>query len=260
MRKIINIFKRFIVKLISRSFRETLAEMECSLARRWVFGAHRRLMSIQWSITPTPEFFDHQIDLYYLWQASMNSLWLERGAFGSLALKGGNVLEIACGDGFNTRNFYSLRSESIIACDFDPKAISTALKKNRAPNIKFLLADIRKEMPEGKFGNIIWDAAIEHFTPDEITKILSDIKARLSDNGILSGYTIVENADGLMSLSHHEYEFKSKQDLMRFLQPHFKNVTVFETEYKVRHNLYFWASDGIIPFNPAWSKAVYYHE
>jgi hypothetical protein len=94
-------------------------------------------------------------------------------------------------------------------------------------------------MPEGKLENIIWDAAIEHFTPDEIAKVLGGIKSRLTDDGILSGYTIVERADGKKSLSHHEYEFKSKEDLLRFLSLHLKNVTVFETEYPGRHNLYF---------------------
>jgi SAM-dependent methyltransferase len=213
-------------------------------------------MAIQWSLPPQPEFFDHQIDLFYWWLASRNSLWLERGVFGSLALQGGGVLEIACGDGFNARNFYSLRSERVVACDFDPKAIKTAQGKNSAPNIEFLLVDIRTEMPEGEFENIIWDAAIEHFTPDEIAKILNGIKSRLTDDGILSGYTIVERADCTKSLSHHEYEFKSKEDLLRFFQPHFRNVTVFETEYPERHNLYFWASDGVLPFGLGWSKAV----
>jgi hypothetical protein len=59
--------------------------------------------------------------------------------------------------------------------------------------------------------------------------------------GILGGYTIVERPNG-KSLSHHEYEFKSKEDLARFFTPHFKHVTVFETIYPERHNLYFWAS------------------
>lgn len=237
---------------------EGIAEIECALATRWVSSAHRRLMAIQWSLPPQPEFFDHQIDLFYQLLAKRNTLWVERGVFSSLALKGKRVLEIACGDGFNARNFYSARSENIIACDFDPNAIKTAQRKNSASNIEFRLADIRTEMPQGKFENIIWDAAIEHFTPDEITKILKDIKTRLADDGILSGYTIVEKRDGTKSLSHHEYEFKNKEDLLGFFSPHFKNVTVFETQYPERHNLYFWASDGLVPFGLGWSKATYW--
>ena len=168
------------------------------------------------------------------------------------------MLELACGDGFNARNFYSLRSKHIVACDFDPKAIKIAQEKNSAPNIEFLLVDIRTEMPEGKFENVIWDGAIEHFTPAEIAKILEVTKSRLTDDGLLSGYTIVERAVGEKSLSHHEYEFKSKEDLLRFFTPQFRNVTVFETEYPERHNLYFWASDGVLPFGTGWSKMLTY--
>jgi SAM-dependent methyltransferase len=235
---------------------EQVLQIESWIANRWVSSAHRRLMAVQWGFPPQPKHFDHHIDLFYQWLASRNSLWLERGVFGSLALQGGDVLELACGDGFNARNFYSLRSRRVIACDFDPKAIETARRKNTAPNVEFVLADIRSAMPAGKFENIVWDAAIEHFTPDEIQTILKDIKSRLTSEGILSGYTIVEKSDGTKSLSHHEYEFKSKEDLLRFLTPHFKNVTVFETIYPSRHNLYFWASDGCLPFRSDWPNVI----
>lgn len=81
--------------------------------------------------------------------------------------------------------------------------LSQARTKKRTPNVEFVLADIRNAMPTGTFENIIWDAAIEHFTPDEIVKIFKDIKSRLTKDGILSGYTIVEKSDGKKSLDHH---------------------------------------------------------
>lgn len=206
---------------------------------------------------PQPEHFDHRIDLYFQWLQTRNSLWLERGVFSALAIKtDAKVLELACGDGFNTRNFYSLRSHEITAIDFDPKAIATAERNNSAPNITYILGDIRTDMPEGTFDNIVWDAAIEHFTPDEIQTLMERIKTRLKQGGVLSGYTIVERSDGKKSLSHHEYEFQSKQDLLRFFTPYFKHVTVFETVYPERHNLYFWASDETIPFDDTWSAMV----
>lgn len=105
------------------------------------------------------------------------------------------------------------------------------------------------------YDNIVWDAAIEHFTPEEIKKLMKDIKSRLNEKGILSGYTIVERADG-KSLEQHEYEFKSKEDLMRFLTPWFKNVKVFETLYPDRHNLYFYASDDVLPFSSEWQNMI----
>jgi SAM-dependent methyltransferase len=190
--------KKEILKKIARylipvkSLLERLAEIECWLASQWASSSHMRLMAIQWGIPPQPEYFDHNINLFYHWAMSRSPLWLERGAFGSLTLKGGDLLELACGDGFNTRNFYSLQSRHVIAIDFEPKAIQLAKKKNSAPNIEYLLSDIRENMPNGKFDNIVWDGAIEHFTPSEIEKIMINIKARLTANGILSGYTIVE--------------------------------------------------------------------
>jgi hypothetical protein len=97
-------------------------------------------------------------------------------------------------------------------------------------------------LPAGPFDNIVWDAAIEHFTEAEIDKILQEIVQRLGSEGILSGYTLTEAADGKKSNALHEYEFKDKEDLRRFFTPHFKFVKVWETIYPTRHNLYFAAS------------------
>ena len=239
-----------------KSLLEGVAQIEASLAARWAAAAHRRLFFVQWRLPPQPEHFDHRIDLYYQWPVKRQSFWLERGVYGSLALQPGcTLLELACGDGFNARHFYSLRCCEVVACDFDPRALATARRKNRAPNVTYLLADIRTAMPAGQFDNIAWDAAIEHFTPVEIAGLMRDIRARLKPGGVLSGYTIVEQATGVKSLSHHEYEFKNKEDLLRFLTPHFANVTVFETVHPTRHNLYFWASDGVLPFAPDWAHA-----
>jgi SAM-dependent methyltransferase len=213
-------------------------------------------MQVQWGLLPQPEHFDHHIDLFYQWVATRSALWVERGVFGSLALQGGSVLELACGDGFNARNFYSLRSARIVACDIDAKAIGTARRKNSAPNIEYLVADIRADMPVGTFENVTWDGSIEHFSLSEIESILGQIKTRLTADGVLSGYTIVAKPDGAKSLSHHKHEFSGKDDLLVVLRPHFEHVTIFETQYPSRANLYFWASDGCVPFRSHWPWVV----
>ncbi len=232
----------------------TIFEFESWIARYWVSGAHRRLFFAEWRIPKRPEFFDHHIDLYYTWQSSRMAHWLERGIFSTLAIKrGGKLLELGCGDGFNARNFYSSLSESVIACDFNKKAISTAKRKNSQKNINYLLADIRNEMPKGDFDNIVWESAIEHCTEEEIKLIMTDIKHRLyNKSGTLSGHTRSDT----IALEQCNYEFKDMADLKRFLTPHFKNVTVFETVFSNRLNLYFWASDGVIPFSENWTHWI----
>ena len=137
-------------------------------------------MYTQWMMGHNPEWFDHNLDNFYQWPKTGNALWLERGIFSSICLKKqGDILELCCGDGFNSANFYSIHSRTVVACDFDYSAIKHAKNNWHRDNIKFLKADIRTEMPKGKFDNIIWDAAIENFTEDEISKLMKDIKQRM---------------------------------------------------------------------------------
>jgi len=226
------------------------------LSRKFAAFCHKTQLNFDWTVEPSPEWFDHNCDQFYNFRVSQNPLWTERGVFGLLAIKeGANILELCCGDGFNAYHFYSIRANEILSIDFDKEAIPHALKYNQAQNVRFKLGDIRADMPEGIFDNIIWDAAIEHFTESEIDLIMKNIKIRLKPEGVLTGYTIVESPDG-KSLSHHEREFKSKADLLSFFEPHFKNVKVFETIYPSRHNLYFYASDSILPFDKEWNNMV----
>ena len=169
--------------------------------------------------------------------------------------QGARVLELCCGDGFNAHHFYSIRAGSIVSVDFDPEAIRAAQRNFEAPNVAYRVADIRTQMPEGTFDNIVWDAAIEHFTEAEIRQLMTAIKSRLTRGGVVSGYTIVEREAG-KSHHEHEYEFKSKEDLLRLLQPYFRNVRIFETIYPSRHILYFFAGDADLPFDEAWPPQI----
>jgi SAM-dependent methyltransferase len=232
-----------------------ISRIETAITRAWVSAAYRRQMLVQWYLPPEPESFEHHIDLYYQWLATRDAMWVERGVFSLLALRGGDALEIACGDGFNARNFYSARSRRVVACDIDPAVIAFAKARNAAPNVEYLVQDVRNALPEGPFENVVWDAAIEHFTEAEIFDILVRLKARLVSGGLLSGYTIVEREDGQKHLTHHEHEFKSKEQLGQLLSRAFRNVLVFETVSPTRHNLYFYASEGSLPFSAGWPKA-----
>jgi len=220
------------------------------LVRKFSAFTHYLQFAVQWYPKPRPEWFDHYLDQHWQWSATNNSLWVERGVFSRLVMKpNSKMLEICCGDGFNARHFYSSQASSIIALDFDKDAIPHAKRYNSAPNITYIQQDIRKGLPAGPFDNIVWDAAIEHFTEAEIDQIMGQLVERLGSDGILSGYTLTEAADGKKSNALHEYEFKDEEDLRRFFTPHFKHVKVWETIYPTRHNLYFAASQSeIAPF------------
>lgn len=216
---------------------------------------HRLQMSMEWRLPPNPEWFDHFIDQHAQWSQTRIPFCWERGIFNLLAIKpGASVLELCCGDGFNAHHFYSIRANRIHSIDFDPAAIAHAQKNFRAPNVSYTTGDIRKDLPSGAWDNIIWDAAIEHFTEIEIALLMNAIRQRLKQGGTLSGYTILEAEQ--KQHHDHEYEFKSKQDLARMLKPHFQNVLVWQTDYPTRRNLYFFASDGPLPFDEHWPQAL----
>jgi SAM-dependent methyltransferase len=120
--------------------------------------------------------------------------------------------------------------------------------------VAYETADIRTSLPAGPFDNVIWDAAIEHFSEEEIRGLVAGIRERLRPDGVLSGYTVLEEAG--KQHPDHEYEFRTKADLARFLTPHFANVLVFETAYPTRRNLYFFASDAALPFDPSWPDSL----
>jgi SAM-dependent methyltransferase len=218
------------------------------------FGSHRLEFLCDWGgYRHPPEWFDHFFDQYWRWKYTRNPMSWERGVFATLAMpEAGRVLDLCCGGGFFSYHFYSRRASSIVAVDFDPKAINHAQRNFAAPNVEFVCADIREAMPSGPFDTIVWNAAIEHFTQDEISALLTAIRSRLAPNGILTGYTIVEKDDG-KAHPDHEYEFKSDRDLAELLRPFFPNVSVISTKWRdqleERENLYFFASQAApLPF------------
>ncbi len=232
-----------------------LVEQLCEQSRRFADQCHRLKFMFDWGVPPQPEWMDHFIDQFVQLREG-KTLWTERGVYGVAGLKrAGNFLELCSGDGFNTFHYYRPFAKKIIAVDFDPTALAHARRYNSAANIEFREHDIRGAFPEGQFDNILWDAAIEHFTEEEIAAIMANIKKALTPEGILSGYTLIEHPDG-KSLHHHEREFYSMQDLASFLEPYFPEIRIFETIHPERHNLYFYASESVLPFDDNWQHGL----
>jgi protein-L-isoaspartate O-methyltransferase len=229
----------------------------CVVAREFSSYLHYIKQEVDWNIPPNPEWFDHFCDQHFQFSNHRNAYWLERGVYSSLVLfPTANVLELCCGDGYNAYHFYSNLCNNIYAIDFDKTAHDHATTHfNGLSNLTFKLGDIRYDIPDDNFDVVIWDAAIEHFTEDEIFSIMNTIKDRLG-SGILTGHTIKELDSGVVQLHQHEREFISKEDLAQFFVPYFKNVLVFETIHPERHNYYFYASDSIIPFSSKWNNGL----
>lgn len=209
---------------------------------------HRVQFALQWGAKPVPAWFDHYLDLHYLWKVTRTPTSVERGIFGLLAIKhGARVLELCCGDGFNTFHFYSIRASKVVSVDIDRDAIASAKRTFAAPNVEYLARDIRSELPEEAFDNVIWDASLEYFTADELQSLLRQVKKRMAPDGVLSGFSIVQAT----LAEEHRQIFESRKQLEDLLDSHFRNVHIVETVYPNRISLYFYAGDGSLPVRVA---------
>jgi 2-polyprenyl-3-methyl-5-hydroxy-6-metoxy-1,4-benzoquinol methylase len=223
--------------------------------------SHRLQQMLQWRIAKhPPEWYDHFCDQHWRWALTRNPMSWERGIIGLMGMRpGARVLDLCCGGGFFANRFFSTRASQVTSVDFDPNAISHAKKNFHAPNVEYVCADIRTGMPNGTFDNVAWDAAIEHFTEVEMAQIITNIKNRLTPEGVLNGYTIIERP-GFKGHEDHEHEFASREELAVLLKKYFKNVLILSTGYQdqfeQRDNLYFFASDGAVPFDPSWPSAL----
>jgi 2-polyprenyl-3-methyl-5-hydroxy-6-metoxy-1,4-benzoquinol methylase len=211
---------------------------------------HHFQYKVEGFLSPSAEWFDHEIDVHWQWVARQRSLFLERGVLNTLAMReGAAILELCCGDGFNAHRFYAGRGERVIAVDHNSQALRHARRHHSRANVEYRQCDIRVELPEGPFDNVVWDSAIHHFSAPEATAILASARAQLRPAGVLSGYTVIEpHAEYAYTRTH----FSSPAELAELLGQVFAHVAVVETPDALRRNLYFFASDTreALPFAP----------
>lgn len=212
-----------------------------AVLRAMCAGSHHLQYNVEGFLRPSAEWFDHEIDVHWQWVARQRSMFLERGVLNTLVIRpGAQILEICCGDGFNAHRFYAGRGGHVLAVDHNLAALRHARRFHARANIDYRYWDILKGIPEGPFDNVIWDAALHHFTSPEATVILSAVHRSLAAQGVLSGYTVIE-PDESYSFTH--LHFADPQPLADLLTSEFAHVAVLETPDALRRNLYFFASD-----------------
>jgi SAM-dependent methyltransferase len=218
-------------------------------------ATHRLQYRVEGFLRPSAEWFDHEIDAQWQWRARGRTSFLERGVLGALAIRpGAQVLELCCGDGFNAARFYAARAARVVALDHNEHALAHARRRHARANIEYRRADVREGLPPGPFDNVVWDAAIHHFTLAEAAAVLASAHRSLGDGGLLSGYTLIEPGD---SYEYERMSFGEPADLLALLTAEFAHVAVVETYDPSRRNLYFFASDvrSELPFPEGVSRS-----
>jgi 2-polyprenyl-3-methyl-5-hydroxy-6-metoxy-1,4-benzoquinol methylase len=187
-------------------------------------------------------WYDHDFD--HLLGPSWTK-WTERGILANRLIRPGDeVLDVACGDGSFSGNYYSQNAAHVDAFDFDKKAIATARRKHAKPNIDFFLADATKLTLSKKYEVILLFASIEHFSVEDGARLLQRLGDALKPGGVLLGSTPIFKEIGGHN-DEHQNEFLSVEQLRNFLAPHFAKVELWSSEWPKRIECYFECKERI---------------
>lgn len=81
----------------------------CFITRNINYYMYKLAFILNWKLGRSPSWFDHNIDIFYLWDKEGETGWFERGFLSQFAIQwfdAPNVLELGCADGFYSKKFY----------------------------------------------------------------------------------------------------------------------------------------------------------
>jgi hypothetical protein len=225
------------------------------MVRRVSRFTHRLQGAIEGHYDRRRMWFDHYVDINWKLPAQEDAMFLERAVFNRMLIApGAHLLEIACGDGYYTRNFYAPLARTVVAVDVDSSAIAFARRSNHRANVRYELCDVRRGLPKGEFDHVIWDGGMLYLTLGEVDSIIGWIHDRIGPDGIFSGYTY---ADYVETRPYIRHRVSDGQDVADLLLPHFANVVVLSSTHPDRRNFYFAASDASLPPPAGRSELLY---
>jgi SAM-dependent methyltransferase len=241
------------------SFRDfyDAVERSAEVSRAISYLCHNLRVICDSQVPPAPDFTDHFNNQFFLMSAFKFTWWVEGPAFCGLAIEpGSRVLEIGCGTGYYTEIFFSPFASEIVAVDIDPRAIETARRYHQAKNIRYEVLDIRQALPTGgPFNAILWTPSIFAYDTTDIDLLMKKLRGVMTNNGCLLGWTAVEVEGPSDSVLWCDVA-----SLGARLKKYFTNVRVFERRHITiqppRHQLYFYASDGPLPFDQDWQHGI----
>jgi len=242
----------------SASFRDFYAGVErlAETSRSVSYNVHNLKLLCDMQVPPTTLYTDHFLNQFFLMSALKRTWFVEGPAFCGLSIEpDSRMLELGCGTGYYTDIFFSPFASEIVAIDIDPRAIETARRLHQAKNIRYEVMDFRKTLPEGRFDIVIWSPTIFAYTPEDVDAFMVKLREIMSERARLCGWTYVEVDHGGPGILWHDM-----RSLAECLKRYFKNVRAFERVHPTiqppRHALFFYASDGLLPFDAEWPHGV----
>lgn len=125
------------------------------------------------------------------------------------------VLDAGCGDGMFSSLLYK-KGADVVGVDFSDKAITFA--KTLLPSVNFVKTSIESlPFSNNSFDKIFLIETLEHFPPEKIFQILSELRRVLKNEGVL----IITTPSHLLPKSPKHYQHFSEQSLKETLSNYF---------------------------------------
>lgn len=232
------------------------------------------LKGMDWGKIPRTEWMDHDQDTFFQYNYNGSFFHFERGLiprmlvskiffqkkdFDNLSIERNiNILDLCSGDSYISQKFFFDSSNKVVSIDLDQNALQRGkarLKREKFlnQNHSFLQCDIEKEDLQDflkknninfNFDLVLFNAAIEHFKPEQLDYIFNSTKKVMKVKSIFFTYTIVEDENKQNYLpEHHEMFFKGSKNLSEVLGKYFTNRKTYENLVNKRHNIYCVASN-----------------
>ncbi len=231
-------------------------ERSAEVSRTIANISHNLKLFCDFQVPPATLFTDHFINQYLLMSALKRTWWVEGPVFCGLGIeRGARILELGCGTGYFTEIFFSPFASEIVAVDIDPRAIEIARRCHQAKNIRYDVIDFRETLPKGPFDVVVWTPTIFAYTPLEVDRLMVKLREVIMPNSRLCGWTFVEAEKPSEDILWYDLASLGSR-----LKKYFKNVRVFERTHTTiqppRDVMFFYASDGPLPFDEGWSHGL----
>jgi hypothetical protein len=202
------------------------------ILRKTVSRAHKIQLRMQWGDGTRNMWFDRNLAFSTI-NTNDCTNYTERIGFSTFFLHDdAKILELGFGDGYSAGNYLYRNSSKLVAIDNDKNAFQSAQRNYPSIADCFIFGNYLRDFPVGEFTNVIWDAGIGYFNNEERNIILEKIKSSVSENGILTGFTIQA---GVTTHNMYKYLPTSKQELVGWLEKQFNFVLVLEKNLNPRN-------------------------
>jgi ubiquinone/menaquinone biosynthesis C-methylase UbiE len=146
------------------------------------------------------DYFNMDYDNFDIYQKSH----YKRYEFARTLMEDGDIVgDMACGSGYGSMMLLEKCGE-VYSVDIDPTTINEVAIRYNSQNIHFVVGDLLNLNIENKFDKIVSFETLEHFTPEDLRKVILNFHRALKKGGLLIFSTPYNQEQSEASMRFHK--------------------------------------------------------